>query len=214
MTLAFVLALQQLPPRQRAALLLRDVVGYEAGEVASMLKSSTHAVNSALVRARARMERFRRQHGDELRTAPLSAAQQRLLRRYVEAWEAGDVDAIVALLSRDAIAAMPPFATWYRGRRALAFWLDRVFDEGRQFRFVPTFANGAPAFALYKSGGPCLPGEAAHDALAPHCIQMVWQARGRVTRIVSFLNARLVGSFVGGPPKSGGGKSAAARRKK
>jgi RNA polymerase sigma-70 factor (ECF subfamily) len=199
-TLAFVLALQQLPPRQRAALLLRDVVGYEAGEVAPMLKTSTAAVNSALVRARERMERFRRQHGGEVRTTALSAAQRQLLRRYVEAWEAGDVDAIVALLSRDAIVSMPPFATWYRGREAIVLWLRRVFSEGRSFRLVPTVANGAPAFALYKSGGPCLPGEAAHDELAPHCVQMVWQARGRITRVVSFLNARLVEAFAGPPP--------------
>ena len=130
-TLAFVLALQQLPPRQRAALLLRDVVGYEAGEVASMLKSSTHAVNSALVRARARMERFRRQHGDELRTAPLNAAQQRLLRRYVEAWEAGDVDAIVALLR-----AGTPSPRCLRSRRGTAGAAPRVLARSR-FRRGP-----------------------------------------------------------------------------
>ena len=199
-TLAFILALQHLPPRQRAVLLLRDVVGYEASEVAAMLKMSVPAVNSALIRARARIARFRRRHGTEGRIAPLSPGQQRLLRSYVKAWEAGDVDAIVALLSRDAIVAMPPFATWYRGRAAIARWLaGSAFGEGRAFRVFPTFANGRPAFAFYKSGGPCLPGESAAEAFEPHCIQMVWLARRRITRIVSFLDGRLVNDFGFGP---------------
>ena len=195
-TLAFVLALQHLPPRQRAALLLRDVVGYDAGEVAAMLKTSTPAVNSALIRARARIARFRQREDAETKVAPLGPVQQHLLRSYVEAWEAGDVDAIVALLSRDAIVSMPPFATWYRGRTAIARWLtDYIFAGGRTFRLFPTFANGRPAFAFYKSGGPCLPGEPVHEGFEPHCIQMVWLARRRVTRIVSFLDHRLVQEF-------------------
>jgi RNA polymerase sigma-70 factor (ECF subfamily) len=207
-TLAFVLALQHLPPRQRAALLLRDVVGYEASEVAAMLKTSTPAVNSALVRARARMARFRKRRGVE-RLAPLSPGQQQLLRSYVKAWEAGDVDAIVALFSRDAIVSMPPFATWYRGRAAIARWLiDGPLAEGRAFRLFPTFANGRPAFAIYKSGGPCLPGESPSQAFEPHSIQMVWLARRQVTRIVSFLSPRLVREFGFGPrPPLGSSKS-------
>ncbi len=199
-TLAFILALQRLPPRQRAALLLRDVVGYEAAEVAAILRTSTPAINSALIRARARVAQFRRGNGTEARIAPLSLGQQRLLHRYVRAWEAGDVPAIVALLSRDAIVSMPPFATWYRGRAAIERWLrDYALADGRAFRLFPTFANGRPAFAFYKSGGPCLPGEAARADFAPHCIQMVWLARGRVTRIVSFLDHRLVEEFGFGP---------------
>ncbi len=206
-TLAFVLALQHLPPRQRAALLLREVVGYEASEVAAMLKTSTPAVNSALVRARARVARLRRGHGAELRMAPLSPDQRELLRRYVKAWETGDVDAIVALFSRDGSASMPPYATWYRGRAALARWLAGVFSGGRAFRLFPTVANGRPAFAIYKSGGPCVPGEPPHSGFAPHCIQVVWLGRGHVARIVSFLNHRLVKDFgfgqrlPVGPPK-------------
>src|SRR2546426_4732161 len=152
-TLAFVLALQRLPPRQRAALLLREVVGYEASEVAAMLKTSTPAVNSALVRARARIARFRGRRGVEAKIAPLSPGQKQLLRSYVKAWEAGDVDAIVALFSRDASASMPPFATWYRGRAAIARWLtDHALADGRAYRLFPTFANGRPSFAFYKSG--------------------------------------------------------------
>jgi RNA polymerase sigma-70 factor (ECF subfamily) len=213
-TLAFVLALQHLPPRQRAVLLLREVVGYEASEVAAMLMTSTPAVNSALIRARARMARFRGRHGVEARIAPLSPGQQQLLRSYVRAWEAGDVDAIVALFSRDASVSMPPFATWYRGRVAIARWLsDQALADGRTFRLFPTFANGRPAFAFYKSGGPCLPGEPAHDAFEPHCIQVVWLARGRVTRIVSFLNPQLVKEFGFGPrlPRGRGQRPARGR---
>jgi RNA polymerase sigma-70 factor, ECF subfamily len=199
-TLAFVLALQHLPPRQRAALLLRDVVGYDAGEVAAMLKTSTPAVNSALIRARARMDRLRERGIVEERIAPLTAGQKQLLRSYVKAWEAGDVDAIVALFGKDARVSMPPFATWYRGRSAISRWLrDQVFSGERAFRLFPTVANGRTAFVFYKSGGPCLPGEQAREAFEPHCIQVVWLARRRVTRIVSFLNPLLVNEFGFGP---------------
>jgi RNA polymerase sigma-70 factor (ECF subfamily) len=194
-TLAFVVALQHLPPRQRATLLLREVVGYEAGEVAAMLKTSTPAVNSALIRARERMERFRERHGVEPKIAPLTPAQKELLRSYVEAWEAGDVDAIVALFRRDGSASMPPYAAWYRGHTALSRWLSGVFSGDRAFRLFPTVASGRPAFAFYKSGDPCLPGESAHAAFAPHCIQVVWLAGRRVSRIVSFLSPRLVKDF-------------------
>jgi RNA polymerase sigma-70 factor (ECF subfamily) len=179
---------------------LREVVGYEASEVAAMLKTSTPAINSALIRARARIARFHARHGVEPRIAPLSPGQHQLLRRYVEAWEAGDVEAIVALLSRDATVSMPPYATWYRGRAAIERWLIHgALAGGRAFRLFPTFANGRPAFALYKSGGPCLPGESAHAGFEPHCIQMVWLARQQITRIVSFLNPRLVNKFGFGP---------------
>jgi RNA polymerase sigma-70 factor (ECF subfamily) len=199
-TLAFVLALQHLPPLQRAVLLLREVVGYEASEVAAMLKTSAAAVNSALVRARARIARFRAQRGAEARIVPLSPGQRQLLRSYVAAWEAGDVDAIVALFSRDASVSMPPFATWYRGRAAIARWLaELVFAKNRAFRLFPTSANGRPAFAFYKAGEACVPGQSAHATFEPHCIQVVWLARQQVTRIVSFLNPQLVHAFGVGP---------------
>jgi RNA polymerase sigma-70 factor, ECF subfamily len=200
LTLAFVAALQCLPPKQRAVLLLRDVVGYEAGEVADILKTGTPAVNSALIRARDRMARFRERHGGEPLSKPVSAAQRRILKRYVAAWEAGDVAALVSLLSRDAVVTMPPFATWYRGRPAIERWLaDAVLAGGRRFRLFPTFANGRPSFAFYKSGGPCLPGEKANAGFEPHCIQIVWFGRRGISRIASFLDARLVRAFGFGP---------------
>ena len=194
LTLAFVLALQCLPPRQRAALLLRDVVGYEASEVARMLNTTPQAVNSALIRARSRMARFRQTEGEESNIAPLTSVQRSVLSRYVEAWESGDVDALVSLFSRDAVVSMPPYATWYLGRTAIASWLGRVFD-GRRFRLFPTSANDRPAFAFYKSGGACLPDEAAGEGFGPHCIQLFWLGPERVTRVVSFLNPRLVNAF-------------------
>jgi RNA polymerase sigma-70 factor (ECF subfamily) len=199
LTLAFVAALQCLPPKQRAVLLLRDVVGYEASEVAGILQTGTPAVNSALVRARDRMARFRERHGREPLPKPVDAAQRRILTRYVAAWEAGDVETLVSLLSRDAIVTMPPFATWYRGRAALREWLAMVLEGGRRFRLFPTLANGRAAFAFYKSGGPCLPGEKAHAAFEPHCIQMVWFGRRGIARIANFVDARLVRSFGFGP---------------
>jgi len=199
-TLAFIVALQHLPPRQRAALLLREVVGYEASEVAAILKTTAPAVNSALIRARSRMARFRRRHGDEPKIAPLSAGQRQLLSRYVKAWEAGEVDAIVSLLSRDASVSMPPYATWYRGRAAIARWLTNyALADGRAYRLWPTSANGRPAFAFYKSGGPCLPGQRVRRAFGPHCIQVLWLARRHVARVVSFLNPQLVNEFGFGP---------------
>jgi RNA polymerase sigma-70 factor (ECF subfamily) len=118
----------------------------------------------------------------------------------VKAWEAGDVDAIVALFSRDASVSMPPFATWYRGRAAIARWLtDHALADGRAYRLFPTLANGRPAFAFYKSGGPCLPGQPVPEAFESQCIQVVWLARRHITRIVSFLNPRLVKEFGFGP---------------
>ena len=199
-TLAFVLALQHLPPRQRAALLLRDVVGYEASEVAAMLKTSTPAINSALIRARARLARFRERPEVAEKITPLTQAQHQVLRRWMSAWEAGDVDGIVALLSRDAVFSMPPFATWYRGRAAIERWLSgTTFAVERAFRVYPTFANGRPAFAFYITGNPCLPGESVHDTFAPHSVQMVWFAGQKIKRVITFLDERLLQGFGFGP---------------
>jgi RNA polymerase sigma-70 factor (ECF subfamily) len=200
-SLAFLVALQHLAPRQRAALLLRDVVGYETDEVAEILGTTTTAVHSALARARARMHGL---ESHERRPARPSRRQRGLLKRYVEAWEKGDVKALVALFSRDATVSMPPFAAWYRGRAAIARWLaEQPLSGSHAFRLFPTRANGQVAFAFYKAGGPCLPGETAHEAFAPHCIQLVWLDGDRITRVVSFLSHRLVRAFGFGlrPPR-------------
>jgi len=148
-TLAFVAALQHLPPRQRAALLLTEVIGWSAGEVAEALDTTVPAVNSALQRARATLTS--RQVRPE--PAALSDAQSRLLSRYVEAFERYDVDALAALLCDDATLSMPPYTFWLRGREAIRSWLLGRGAGCRGSRLVRTAASGSPAFAQYRRGG-------------------------------------------------------------
>ncbi|MBS1879308.1 MAG: sigma-70 family RNA polymerase sigma factor [Actinobacteria bacterium] len=147
--LAFVSGLQRMPPRQRAVLVLRDVLGYRAAEVAAMLETSEASVNSALQRARAALEAApERPEGASL---PGSPAQRELLDRFGEAFEAGDVSAVVSLLGEDAWIRMPPQPQEYRGRPAIADFLRAlpIWRDGRRPRLVPTRANGQPAFAYY-----------------------------------------------------------------
>ncbi|ABC82893.1 RNA polymerase, sigma subunit, ECF family [Anaeromyxobacter dehalogenans 2CP-C] len=150
--LAFVAALQQLPPRQRAALLLADVLGWSAAEIAGDLDTSVAAVNSMLQRARATLP-ARDPSGPG---AALSQAEAALLERYVEAFERFDVAALTATLREDACFSMPPFSLWLRGRDAVAAWLTGPGAECRGSRLVPTAASGLPAFAQYRSAGPGL----------------------------------------------------------
>ena len=154
--LAFVAALQHLPPRQRAALLLAEVLGWSAAEVAESLDMSVAAVNSALQRARATLAT--RDPADA--GAPLSEAQSGLLARYVEAFERYDVDALTALLCEDATLSMPPYTLWLRGAGAIRAWLLGRGCGCRGSRLVPTAANGLPAFGQYRpgqGGGPHQP---------------------------------------------------------
>jgi RNA polymerase sigma-70 factor (ECF subfamily) len=146
--LAFVAALQHLPPRQRAALLLTEVVGWSAAEVAECLETSAAAVNSALQRAR----RTLAARDLENSRAELSEEQRRLLEAYVEAFERYDVDALTALLRDDATLSMPPYALWLRGREAIRAWLLGRGSGCRGSRLVPTAANGLPAFGQYRPG--------------------------------------------------------------
>ncbi len=150
-SLGFITALQLLPPRQRAALVLRDVLGFHAGEVATMLDSTEESVTSALKRARATMQR--RAHAareEEPPPAPNSAVEQELLSRLTRAYEAGDLDSLVALLTEDVWLSMPPVPLEYQGRElASRFFAAVAFRPGRTFRLVATRANGQPAFGLY-----------------------------------------------------------------
>jgi len=149
-SLAFVTALQLLPPRQLAVLILRDVVGYQASEVADMLDSTLESVNSALKRARASLQqRLPPAAAREPAPAADSAAEQALAARFVRAYESADLDSLVALLTDDAFMSMPPMALEYQGRDAVAGFLAVVFGTGRKFDLVPTRANGQPAFGLY-----------------------------------------------------------------
>lgn len=149
-SLAFVTALQVLPPRQLAVLILRDVLGYHANEVADMLDSTVESVNSALKRARAGLQR-RLPPTDEREPAPApdSPAEQALVAQFVHAYESGDVDALVTLLTDDIFVSMPPIPLEYQGRDVVARLFASIFRSGRRVDLVPTRANGQPAFGAY-----------------------------------------------------------------
>jgi RNA polymerase sigma-70 factor (TIGR02960 family) len=161
--LAFVAAVQLLPPRQRASLLLRDVIGYTTAEVASMLATSIAGVNSTLQRARATLEQERRAGRVARAHARIAAGNEgALVHRLVEAWHASDVNAIVAVLTEDALLAMPPQPECYVGREAIGTFLSTVPHGGRldRFRLVPTRANRQPALAIYGRNGDLGPFDA------------------------------------------------------
>jgi RNA polymerase sigma-70 factor (TIGR02960 family) len=149
-SLAFVTALQVLPPRQVAVLILRDVLGYHANEVADMLDSTVDSVHSALKRARASLQRRRPPAADrEPPPAPDAPSEQTLVAAFVRAYEAADLDALVALLTDDVFVSMPPMPLEYQGRGVVARLFASIFRSGRRFDLVPTRANGQPAFGAY-----------------------------------------------------------------
>ena len=149
-SLAFVTALQVLPPRQLAVLILRDVLGFRATEVAGMLDSTVESVTSALKRARASLQRRWPATSDrEPPPAADSPAEEAIVARFVSAYESADVDALVALLTDDVFMSMPPLPLEYEGRDVVARFCASIFREGRRFDLVPTRANGQPAFGAY-----------------------------------------------------------------
>jgi RNA polymerase sigma-70 factor (ECF subfamily) len=159
--LAFVAALQHLPPRQRAALLLAEVLGWSAAEIAEALETSVAAVNSALQRARATLAARGVRPDPAPAPEPLPGPQQELLARYVRAFEAYDVEQLTSLLREDAVMSMPPYTLWLRGPKAVAAWFLGRGIGCRGSRLVPTAASGAPAFGQYRPpaepGGPHRP---------------------------------------------------------
>jgi RNA polymerase sigma-70 factor (TIGR02960 family) len=158
-SLAFVTALQLLPPRQVAVLILRDVLAFRAAEVAGMLDVTVESVNSALKRARASLQR--RQDaaaGREPAPAVGSAAEEAVVAKFVRAWESADLDGLVALLTDDVFMSMPPMPFEYEGREVVARFCASLFGAGRAFDLVTTRANGQPAFGAYLRG----PGGARH----------------------------------------------------
>lgn len=144
--LAYIAALQHLPPRQRAALLLTDVVGFSAAEAADLLETSVPALNSALQRARATLAR----HAPSPAPGELTEEQLGLVERFVDAFERYDMEALTALLREDATMSMPPYSLWLRGPGDIAAWMTGRGAACRGSRLVPTHANGAPAFGQYK----------------------------------------------------------------
>jgi RNA polymerase sigma-70 factor (ECF subfamily) len=149
--LAFVAALQHLPPRQRVVLILREVLRWQASEVAELLDTSVASVNSALQRARAALAEL------DLDAQPVSAlddAQEALLARYVDAFERYDIDSIVELLHEDVVQSMPPFELWLQGREHVAAWYTGTGIGCKGARLVRTQANGRPAYGNYRVAGP------------------------------------------------------------
>jgi RNA polymerase sigma-70 factor (ECF subfamily) len=148
--LAFIAALQHLPPRQRAVLILREVLGFSAREVAASLETTVASVNSALQRARkAVAERLPARSQQETLRALGDERMRELVEAYVDAWDRGDVDAVAALLAEDAIISMPPWPMWWQGRDAIAGFVGAAAEQCPEHRALPTRANGQLAVANY-----------------------------------------------------------------
>jgi RNA polymerase sigma-70 factor (ECF subfamily) len=182
--LAFVAALQHLPPRQRAVLILREVLRWQASEVAELLDTTVVSVNSALQRARATLSEA---SIDETSTAPVDEAQQELLARYVDAFERYDIASLVALLHDDATFSMPPFALWLQGTEDIAKWYVGQGAGCEGSRLVATAANGCAAFASYKPAGP--------GVHVPFNIHLVEITGDRISGLHHFLYPELFALF-------------------
>jgi RNA polymerase sigma-70 factor (TIGR02960 family) len=152
-SLAFVTALQLLPPRQLAVLVLRDVLGFQANEVADMLDTTVESVNSALKRARTSLQR-RWPAAADREPPPISSSpsEDAMVARFVSAYESADLEALVTLLTDDVFISMPPMPFEYQGRDVVASLFASIFGAGRRFDLIPTRANGQPAFGAYLRG--------------------------------------------------------------
>ena len=149
-SLAFVTALQVLPPRQLAVLVLRDVLGFHTSEVAGMLEATAESINSALKRGRAKLQhRLTSTAGREPAPAAGSPTEDALVAKFTRAWESADLGALVGLLTDDVFISMPPMPFGYEGLDVVARFCATLFDAGRRFDLVPTRANGQPAFGAY-----------------------------------------------------------------
>ena len=185
--LAFVAALQMLPPKQRAVLILREVLRWQASEVAELLDTSVASVNSALQRARATLDAT--VVGDGRTLDPTDDETQRdLLARYLDAFERYDIDAFVSLLREDATHNMPPYEVWLRGRQEIARWMLGPGITCRGSRLLPVRGNGAPGFAIFRPTGP----NGRHEAFNVHLLDIV---DGRVAGITYFLDLDLFPRF-------------------
>ncbi|HWT21932.1 MAG TPA: sigma-70 family RNA polymerase sigma factor [Solirubrobacteraceae bacterium] len=189
--LAFVHALQHLPARQRAVLILREVLRWKAAEVAELLDTTVVSVNSALQRARAELASSEISVNDPV--APMDAEQQALLDRYVAAFEAYDMDSLVAVLHEDATLSMPPYSLWLRGQDQVRSWMLGHGIGCRGSRLVPVTANGSPAFGQYRPS----PG-GGHE---PWALQVLEISDGRITALNSFLDTARLFPLFGLPPR-------------
>jgi RNA polymerase sigma-70 factor (ECF subfamily) len=186
--LAFIAALQHLPARQRAVLILRDVLGFSGGEVADALDTTPASVYSALQRAHKTVdERLPEQSQQATLRALGDDALRTLVGGYVDAWERGDVDTVAAMLAEDAVLTMPPIPTWYRGRDVVAgFFAGRPLAEGRRWRVVPTRANGQPALGYFQWDG---------ESFIAHGINVLTLDAARIAEITAFLTPETFGRF-------------------
>jgi RNA polymerase sigma-70 factor, ECF subfamily len=185
--LAFVAAIQQLPPRQRAALMLCDVLGWASAEAASLLGGSTASINSALQRARETLSHRYSDRRPPLESQP-TAAQQKLLGRYLRAWEGHDVDGFVAVLKEDATAVMPPWLQWFSGREVIGTFFAAAWNTCGGLHLVPTSANGQPAFAIYEFSG-------ADKRWNAHSIHVLTLENDAISAITLFLDPHLFHDF-------------------
>jgi RNA polymerase sigma-70 factor (ECF subfamily) len=183
---AFIAALQHLPARQRAVLILREVLRWKASEVAELLDTSVVSVNSALQRARSTLAASNVADSDVL--MPEDDEQRELLTRYVDAFERFDIDSLVALLHEDATMSMPPYELWLEGAGELRKWLLGAGSGCRGSRFEPVVANGSPAFAQWRAGGP----DGGFDAWAIHVLRV---SDGRISGIDFFVDPDLFPLF-------------------
>ncbi|WP_213452397.1 RNA polymerase subunit sigma-70 [Rhizomonospora bruguierae] len=194
MELAFLAAIQHLPPRQRAAVILHDALGWPAPQVAAVVEGSAASVNSALQRARATLrEHLPPRRAEWAPAAPPTDEERAVLRRYMAAVERGDLAGVADLLAEDVRTTMPPYPVWFAGRAAVLAALATSWDPGSPeyvgaFRMLPTGANGRPAAAAYVRR----PGR---DTYQPFAIGIVSVARGRIMEITAFHEPALFPAF-------------------
>jgi RNA polymerase sigma-70 factor (ECF subfamily) len=190
--LAFVAALQQLPPRQRAAIILREVLRWEASEVAELLGTSVPSVNSALQRARATLAKSSVSSTDPL--PPLKEADRAMLERYVTAFERYDMDALTSLIREDASQSMPPYDMWLEGRDHILAWWVGPGNACRGSRVLPAIsANGMPTFGQYKPSP-----QGGYD---PWALQVLELKDGRIAEFTFFLDTARLFPLFGLPPR-------------
>ncbi|WP_037576064.1 sigma-70 family RNA polymerase sigma factor [Phaeacidiphilus oryzae] len=193
--LALVAALQELAPKQRAVLILREALGWSAAEVAELLETTVPAVNSALQRARAVLAEKRPQESEPYR--PMDAGQREFLARYVDAFQRYDLETLASLVHEDVVMQMPPLPLWLRGRDEVTAWLSGIGQECEGSVVVPVgAANGLPAFGQYRDGGA-----------TPWALQVLEIEDGRITGLNSFLDVDRLFPLFGLPEKwtAGGG---------
>jgi RNA polymerase sigma-70 factor (ECF subfamily) len=190
--LAFMAALQHLPPRQRAVLILREVLRWRAAEVAELLETSVASVNSALQRARATLSSAKAD-GDGAPTEPMDEEHRRLLSRYVDAFERYDMDALTSLLHDDANWNMPPYALWLQTHRDVVAWCLGPGIGCKDSRLIPTTANGSPAFGQYKPS--------PNGGWEPWSLQVLELSGDRIAGITFFLDTARFFPMFGLPPR-------------